>query len=172
MINPRAKQLWLDALRSNTYTQGEGALHTIDDTGQERLCCLGVLCQVAMKEGVVLRRTARLDSGGRTIVEYNNLDGVLPDPVLQWSGLDNRNPSFRPGHDVAMGFIVRNPDFPTASVGVSLAECNDNGYTFTEVADIIEKYLPTVDELCSGASTSKKPRLRIQRSVTEEDFDE
>jgi hypothetical protein len=41
-MTPELKQKWLDALRSGNYVQGEG---TLNKGG--KMCCLGVLCDVA-----------------------------------------------------------------------------------------------------------------------------
>ena len=40
-------KLWLDALRSGEYKPGRGQLRTVN----ERFCCLGVLCDLAAKDG-------------------------------------------------------------------------------------------------------------------------
>lgn len=42
-MDQEIKKLWIDALRSGEYNQGEGALRTNDN----RFCCLGVLCDIA-----------------------------------------------------------------------------------------------------------------------------
>lgn len=44
-------QLWLDALRSGKYRQGQGQLRQTDGNGHNRFCCLGVLCDLAVKDG-------------------------------------------------------------------------------------------------------------------------
>jgi hypothetical protein len=68
-MNPVAKELWLAALRSGEYTQGRGQLR-IDDT----FCCLGVLCEVAIKQGV--------------IEDYGPDNAGLPALVGIWAKLD------------------------------------------------------------------------------------
>jgi len=53
-LDPRVKQLWLEALRSGDYVQGRGQLAHIDASGRRvSHCCLGVLCELAVKDGVV-----------------------------------------------------------------------------------------------------------------------
>jgi hypothetical protein len=43
---------WLDALRSGEYKQGSLALRRISDFAEpDRFCCLGVLCDVLIKDG-------------------------------------------------------------------------------------------------------------------------
>jgi len=41
------KKLWIEALRSGKYEQGRGALNK-----DGKFCCLGVLCDLAVKAGV------------------------------------------------------------------------------------------------------------------------
>lgn len=42
---------WVKALRSGDYTQARGALKKIDSRGNRSFCCLGVLCDLAAKDG-------------------------------------------------------------------------------------------------------------------------
>ena len=94
MINKERLQLGLDALRSGRYEQAQGSLCKIDD-GKRSYCCLGVLTDVALKNGI-----------GR-IEEFVAPDGVayrvpgtgecqwsvLPEPVRMWYGFDSKIPS-------------------------------------------------------------------------------
>jgi len=71
MLNLVAKK-WVAALRSGKYEQGTGQLRNGDT-----YCCLGVLCDVALKEGV-------LDIFPQTAGTLINV------PVVQkWSKLSN-----------------------------------------------------------------------------------
>ena len=45
-MNPEVKKLWVEALRGGKYVQGKGKLHYISKDGQEKFCCLGVLCDL------------------------------------------------------------------------------------------------------------------------------
>lgn len=118
MMNPEIKAKWLEALRSGEYKQGKGAL--VEVKGDERFyCCLGVLCDLAAKEGV----TREADGGtlgvgfmDRGAVEH----GILPLRVQEWAGLAGPNP------------VVR---------GEALAVRNDQGESFDEIADVIEERL-------------------------------
>jgi hypothetical protein len=47
-MNPEIKASWVEALRSEEYKQGANALHR-----NGTFCCLGVLCDLAEKAGVV-----------------------------------------------------------------------------------------------------------------------
>jgi hypothetical protein len=46
-MDAELKAKWVAALRSGTYTQGTGELHT---PSEKSFCCLGVLCEVAQIE--------------------------------------------------------------------------------------------------------------------------
>jgi hypothetical protein len=53
MMNADVKTRWLTALRSGEYKRAEGRLHKKDiNTGEESFCCFGVLCDLAVKEGI------------------------------------------------------------------------------------------------------------------------
>lgn len=87
--------LWVDALRSGEYHQAQGCLHNprnyIDDQGDEHwksdnnnsfqggFCCLGVLCDLAVKDG-----GAGWDTPDGPVKSY----GEPPDKILDFMGLD------------------------------------------------------------------------------------
>ena len=111
------KKLWTDALVSKDYEQTSGRLR--DDNG---FCCLGVLCDVARKEGLGDW------VGGPNNTQYaangTCQSEVLPADVYRWAGLDRPNPDIRGDNRWD-----------------SLAGLNDAGRTFEEIADIIEEHL-------------------------------
>lgn len=117
-MNPEVKEKWLAALRSGDYTQTRTALYK-----DGSYCCLGVLCEIAVQEGVPLqvRETSIMDTMYKY---YNDESGLLPYEVQTWAGLINRNPN-----------TTESPEgYPR-----SMAELNDNGWTFEEIADVIER---------------------------------
>ncbi|MFY1688155.1 hypothetical protein [Plantactinospora sp. WMMB782] len=121
------KDQWTAALRSGEFKQGASRLRTA-----EGYCCLGVLCEIAVKEGVI--GPASQDEHG--LYEYpdphlsdnpeendpdRTVHGVLPDAVVKWAGLGDFNPVIH---------------------GLTLADRNDNqGWTFDQLADLIEREL-------------------------------
>jgi hypothetical protein len=109
MMNDNMK-LVLKALRSGKYTQTTGALQ--DRTGY---CCLGVMCDIYEKvTGEGVRR-----------YPYNFIEGgnLTKHPqVEKWVGLMGP----------FGGFMNRHKGY------VSLAGLNDNGSTFSQIADFIE----------------------------------
>ena len=105
---------WVAALRSGKYKQGKRALHPTPDT----YCCLGVACdlyQRAMGES--------WQNDNSSILSFWGNAQVLPPRVRLWLGLT----------------------FPTSTylkedgrTYESLANLNDRGVTFNEIADLIE----------------------------------
>lgn len=126
---PEVKAAWVAALRSGNYRQGNGTLHNI---GQNTYCCLGVLCDLAVKAGVAKERegdgmfASNVDSA-----MYHS--GVLPKAVADWAGLSDCNP--------VLGDHMYHPDdhgpLPTCATTF-----NDSlGYKFNQIADLVEANL-------------------------------
>ena len=123
-MNPDVKALWTAALRSGDYKQGRAVLCEQLSDGTYIYCCLGVLCDVAVKKGVI---PPGKFFGGTTILKYGqeNNGGVLPAEVIEWAGLEEANP------------IIGEP-----LEEKQLAYLND--YTkkgFGEIANMIDEYL-------------------------------
>ena len=113
-MNPKVKKLWVEALRSGKYEQGYNGLRTNDN----KFCCLGVLCDIHRK--TMKKKGWRLDGLPDTYF-YGDSCGSLPSNVIEWSGVDNYNPTIK---------------------GNSLIFWNDNiRYSFDKIADLIEKEL-------------------------------
>jgi len=119
-MNKRIKKLWIKALRSGKYEQGKKLLRV--SNGDDRFCCLGVLCEVYRK-----------DTGDGSWNEHNKAwfetsngadDSELPFAVQEWAELGDPNP--------VLGI---------ASNSASASKLNDRGETFEYIADRIEKYL-------------------------------
>lgn len=121
-MNPNVKAKWVQALRSGQYEQGDGWLHYEAD-GVHKFCCLGVLCELAVEEGVIPPGDPNAgqpkNSVGNYIWDYDDgNDCYLPPGVAAWADIDNT------------GRID----------GYDLADMNDGGSTFTEIADVIEAH--------------------------------
>ena len=107
------------ALRSGDYLQGKHRLATVDGYGEHRFCCLGVLCNIMQEETGKLK-VKRLQAG---TYQFNNNTGILPDAVMEWSGIKDANGTIK----------YKN------GIEGSLTNLNDSGRTFKQIADIIEK---------------------------------
>lgn len=138
---------WVAALESGEYTQTEGTLQRINrkyhDDPEVGFCCLGVLCDLAVKEGVIEPPTPNV-SGIKNTFDGNNSD--LPESVRVWAGLPEANPTV----DItSLGLVVERyiaeEDRYVEEVDKeeSLAELNDeHGLGFHTIAQILrENYL-------------------------------
>lgn len=117
-MNPEVKALWIADLRSGKHLQITGALHLVSLT--EGFCCLGRLCEIAIEQGVNV--TTSIDPAG-SVIKYDNFAGVLPEIVVDWAGLDSDT------------VVLQLPAY--TPIG-SLISANDDGFTFEQIADIIE----------------------------------
>lgn len=120
------KVRWVEALRSGQYEQTEGLL--ANDNG---FCCLGVLCEIAVQDGVVVKEVKDQwegDPNDNHVVTYGvgteyAMDAVLPSMVYEWAELESSNPAI-------MYQDVRHP----------ISDLNDDyKLTFSEIADVIER---------------------------------
>lgn len=113
-MNANVKK-WVRALRSGKYEQGVGSL-----SNDGLFCCLGVACEVAIKNGVPLKKTVTTFGD----IKYASSTAYLPKAVQKWLGMKTREGKF----------ILY--DFET-----SLADQNDGGgINFKTIADLIVKH--------------------------------
>lgn len=135
-MNDNARK-WVQALRSGEYKQGTGVLHAERADGTHEFCCLGVACDLAVKDGVEMsiEREVDIERGGHTIF-YDTDGGVLPRAVSNWLGLSDKH-------------LAGNPNLPSEDLQ-SLSILNDQrGYGFEEIAYAIERdadYLFVADQ--------------------------
>ena len=115
------KARWVAALRSGEYEQGHASLRVGD-----AFCCLGVLCDIAVRDGVIGEPT--IDEGEYA---YGRLmeRGVLPTEVEVWSGLHIGDP---------VVVTDTSEDYPLEE---NLSSLNDEGMSFEEIAEFIEDQL-------------------------------
>ena len=93
-MDKKIKERWVAALRSGEYKQGKGQLVTPDDSGELTYCCLGVLCDLAIKDGVDIDLS--YDSNSfvfEDVYGFNEEeDASLPPAVVAWAGVDDADP--------------------------------------------------------------------------------
>lgn len=128
-MKPAIKALWLQALRSGKYEQGQGYLHT-NKGGEHQYCCLGVLCEIAVELDPTLlpvwRDVREVSYGGQT--------QFLPITISEWAGLEGDSPEiFEP--------VEPYEDYDDEYISHALADLNDNGNDFAFIANMIERYL-------------------------------
>lgn len=95
MINQERLQQGIAALRSGEYERGHGRLHRVAN-GRSTWCCLGVLSDVAQKNGCPVTRRITADFGqGENEVFGEYLDEYLSPQVMEWYGFTDRDPELR-----------------------------------------------------------------------------
>ena len=119
---PLPIRLWVEALRSGKYRQTTQCLHDRDG-----YCCLGVLCEVAIDNGVKVKVS---EGGGTTL--YGGQEEKLPESVQEWAGLHD-NLGYTNGFESI--FINSDPYD-------NLVKANDSGVAFASIADAIETQWP------------------------------
>ena len=113
------KKMWLDALRSGEYKQGQLALRTEDS-----FCCLGVLCDLHRKNSDDKLEWEVGETGYDRFLYYDHYTS-LPKLVMNWAFLI---PSKFAKNEILVKIA-------------KLANCNDSGSDFQEIANIIESEL-------------------------------
>jgi hypothetical protein len=93
-MNPEVRAMWIAALVSGAYKKTVGRLHRLlgGKKGQDRWCCLGVLCDLAIKAGVNVPITSNKEREERWGREFDGKVDYLPDSVMAWAGLSKCNP--------------------------------------------------------------------------------
>ena len=92
---------WIDALESGKYVKGKGQLYGVNNEGFKTHCALGVLCEVAKKDGVTF--------------EVDNHTNRLPLPVMEWAGLNYTDPR----NDAGISVITLNDEDGTSFKGIA-----------------------------------------------------
>jgi len=115
-----AAQKWVEALRSGKYQQGRIQLVIQETewnkdagrfvpTGEKSFCCLGVLCEVAVQEGV--------------IPSFDEGQCYLPEEVQKWARLKTPQGMFKDkGEDSSVSDVLNDRD----------------RVSFVEIANVIE----------------------------------
>lgn len=121
---------WVKALRSGKYKQGKCPLKYKTKAGVTRHCCLGVLCELynqdkkkQHKKPLTVRpaRECEVEVAKNTkAYAFGNSATVLPGQVMRWAGM-------------------RSTDGELPNERENLAEINDDGASFRQIAQIIEK---------------------------------
>jgi hypothetical protein len=117
-MNEPIKIEWLADLEGGLIPQGRGQL----GTNKER-CCLGVLCDIAVKHGVIKSKNIE----GNWI--YNDDEElVLPPEVIKWAGLNS-----------CIAELDTRIVFNKVKC-ITLADLNDEGMDFPSIAKVIREH--------------------------------
>ena len=127
---------WVAALRSGEYTQ---TTETLACDARSKHCCLGVLCELAIEDGVEMDvAEVEMDvPDANTYTMFAGEAGGLPESVQQWADVKSRDAWVRKGA-VDDSLLDRLPPRRLEGEKVSLAMLNDHGVEFGDIADIIE----------------------------------
>ena len=134
---------WIEALRSGEYRQGKGSLKRLEGCQGEVVshCCLGVLSELAGFEEVEPEHGISL---GRRAFKAPAESGLPEDEVVQSIYLPVRLfPGMTPD-----GLIQGTDRWER------LAHLNDNGTSFAEIADLIERHRDAILGVVSGNETT------------------
>lgn len=118
-MNPRIKEIWLDKLENGDIPQITGQLGNVE-AGR---CCLGVLCDIAVQEGVIDPPAAH----GVKLMYVDEV-AILPTAVMEWAEIEHNN-----------GGFATNPEENPEYMDDALSYQNDSGTTFPEIAQIIRE---------------------------------
>lgn len=127
-MNKEIAKIWVDALRSGKYEQGKYKLRTEDD----KFCCLGVLCDLAEKQGIIsepVKIFYEPDAEEKDLFKYyyDNESESLPKSVMKWAGIKDRSGAYS---TVPAAWLTLDND--------------NNGKSFLEIADIIEQHVESL----------------------------
>lgn len=124
-------KVWVEALRSGGYAQGRHALKTA--SAAPCFCCLGVLCDLYQKhhadgdllnegKSYIIQNVGEAANEYTDVCTFDNESELLPGKVQNWAGL--KSPE---------GVLQVN------GRTTNLAERNDKGFSFAELAYLIEE---------------------------------
>ena len=113
LLKAKIKDLWVKALRSGKYEQTTYILNS----GDNKFCCLGVLTDLYLKEKGLEWEFGLCSS--ELILNYKGESHSLHSDVMEWAGLNTSNGVFK------------KDEINT------LANMNDQGAKFPEIADVI-----------------------------------
>jgi hypothetical protein len=121
-MKPEVKEKWLQALRSGQYQQASAALCAVDRDGDHAFCCLGVLCEIM---GIERKDPWEFEEDGP-----DTLDAIYRDP--SWEDDHTGFPEDRWMEEVCG---LRRGE------ARDVADMNDRGQSFNQIADYIEASL-------------------------------
>lgn len=146
-MSKRGLDLWTEALESGEYKQGEGYLRKRNPDGEETFCCLGVACEVAIKDGLDLTLdTAEMESEDKddptfTAYRYNGRTANLPLEVREYFGMKEYSGApdvFDPPYVDTYGLSY--------SILIGWNDSTIEGKTFPEIAAELRAHVVVIDE--------------------------
>jgi len=118
------KQDWIDALESGQYEQGKFALKNNNE-----FCCLGVLCDLFVKEGIgEWEEDVNTNDDVEFIYEGVTFRGTIPSSIYTKFGLDTSIGDDTDTYVTLLNYLVTMNDV--------------DGRSFKEIAEVIKEKLP------------------------------
>jgi hypothetical protein len=122
--------------KSNKYEQGSEKLR-----GANGYCCLGVLCDLyAQEHDTQWEFRGYGEHGDETNPQpmdywyFEDRSEYLPESVMDWAGLKTPNPNVRID-------VEDNEDEDNWYYQDEIANVNDSGYSFNQIAEVIQQQL-------------------------------
>lgn len=146
------RERWARACESG-LAQTTGKLGRVNpETGEESFCCLGVLSEVAVEDGVVSRhveetkhcKTCELEHSPD--VYYGNASTLLPDEVVEWAGLNAVSPEI----ELPIGWIRENALDEAAT---DLLDGEDDDLLVVPFADLNDEYRVPLNKIGEAIRT-------------------
>lgn len=139
MLTKEQKAAWIKALRTKELPDGtkieQGTTRLRLDN---KLCCLGVLCELIPNQKEYPRQTEVHELG--LLYKYGNSIGGLPVVLATLADMDGL------AHFADSHFAFKKHELVTKYERFSgLSSANDSGATFDQIADFLEANLNTAD---------------------------
>jgi len=122
-MDKRVKKLWIIALRSGEFKQCKGHL---ENDGS--YCALGVLSVLALLEGIC---TYNVDGKNG---KFDNRQFRLSYNIMKWAGIAQDDEKYLISDEQKILLIINKRR-------TSIVDLNDEGKTFIQLANIIERHL-------------------------------
>lgn len=149
-MNPMYKSKWINALRSGEFKQGRKVLH---NTVENTYCCLGVLCHILAKDGVIVAKDHEIEVDGELlqVTRFSDVEdsfegetGLLPKAACEAVGLVEYgtrpyDEDERIYHEDPMFLVQIHDHGPSQELVSTLNDIHD--FTFEQIADLIEAQL-------------------------------
>lgn len=128
-MNSQVKEKWVAALRSGEYQQGNNSLRS-----NQGFCCLGVLCDLYAKEHSqdweYVNAYSEQNTKAKDSWSFQEETQFLPEKVMNWAQLEDNNPEVE--------ILDKDGNLIQHEI---LSMMNDDGVSFSIIADVIEEGL-------------------------------
>lgn len=126
---------WINHLRTTLALQARGAMCLVIE-GRPHYCCLGLGSEQAQIPSVLDTDRRAMSFGGQAL--------LAPKEFVEWLGVPNLRdyPEDTRGFDIILDYPedLRPRDFMYGPVIVSAAGLNDRGFSFHQIADMVDYF--------------------------------